>query len=413
MSVSFRLSLLQALQNTAYASSVISISTYLLQTLGFSGREVGLVYASNALAATVMPPVIGWLADRHFSADRLLVWLNLGAAVAITGAFFTTSFVPFYALILVFNLCFIPTFSLLASICFHQLPNPAKDFPAVRLWGTVGFMLLGLSLSYFALEFTAVPLLIATVCCMVTVLVALGLEKVPPQPGFDWQTLTGPESRKILRQPGMAILLIALLVSCIPASFYYSFVNPFLNEVGWTAAAAKMSLGQFFEIGVLATLPWFFTKLRFRTIVFWGLLLWGLRYLVFAVARPDYYEWLLYLAISVQGLVFVWVVVAAQIYVDKRVPIGLRSTAQGLVSFANQGIGIFVGSWLAGEIVQANALADSGHNWFSIWLVPAGVGILGAVLFWLFFPRAGTLGGDAGAPPLPPMASAPKGGEKT
>lgn len=396
MSVSFRLSVLQALQNTVYACSVVSIGTYLLQTLGFSGREVGLVYASNALAATLMPPVIGWLADRHFSADRLLVWLNLGAAAAIAGAFFTTSFLPFYALILVFNLCFIPTFSLLASICFHQLSDPTKDFPAVRLWGTVGFMLLGLSLSYFTLEFTAVPLLIAAVCCILTVLAALGLARVPPQPGFDWQTLSGPETRKILRQPGMGILLVAMLISCIPSSFYYSFVNPFLNEVGWTAAAAKMSLGQLVEIGVLASLPWVFTKLRFRTIVFWGLLLWGLRYLAFAVARPGFMEWLLYLAVTVQGFTFVWVVVAGQIYVDKRVPVGLRSTAQGLISFTNQGIGIFAGSWLAGEVVQANALPGAGHDWYTVWLVPAGVGIFGALLFWWFFPRAGALGAVAG-----------------
>ena len=397
MSTKLRLSLLQALQNATYAASVISIGTYLLTTLGFSGREVGLVYATNALAATLMPPVVGWLADRHVGADRLLVSLSLGAAAAITAAFFTTGFVALYCLILLFNLCFIPTFSLLSSVCFHQLPRPERDFPAVRLWGTVAFMLVGLVLSFFALEASAVPLLMAAGDALLLAGVAATLPAVPPQPGFDLKTLLGPEARRLLRQPGMAILLVAMLVSCFPSAFYYSFVNPFLNEVGWTAAAAKMSLGQLVEIGVIATLPWVFTRLRFRRIVFWGLLLWGLRYFAFAFARPEQAEWLLYAAILVQGFVFVWVVMAGQIYVDLRVPVQLRSTAQGLISFANQGLGIFVGSWLAGEVVEAYATPGGVHEWLAIWLYPAVIGVCGALLFWLFFPKRQQLAAGAGA----------------
>ena len=395
MSTKLRLAALQFFQNAIFACSVISIGTYLSQTLGFSGREVGMVYATNALAATLMPPVIGWLADRHFSADRMLVWLNVVAGAALAGSYFATGFWSFYALILVFNLAFIPTFSLLSSICFHQLPNPEKDFPLVRFWGTVSFMFIGVGLSYFGVETSPLPLLAGTVCCLAMAGFALTLPPVPPQPGFDLKVLTGPETRKILREPGMMILLIAMLVSCVPSSFYYSFVNLFLNEIGWSAAAAKMSLGQLVELGLFLTLPWFFHKLRFRRIVFWGLLLWGLRYFAFAVARPGELEWLLYAGIVVQGFVFVWVVIAGQIYVDNRVPVALRSTAQGLVSFANQGLGIFIGSWLAGEIVLAGSLPDGGHDWFRIWLVPGAVGVLGALLFWWFFPRTGKLAGPS------------------
>lgn len=392
MSPKFRLSSLQFFQNAIFACSVISIGTYLSQTLGFSGREVGMVYASNALAATFMPPVIGWLADRHFSADRMLLWLNVIAGTALAGSYFATGFWSFYALILLFNLAFIPTFSLLSSICFHQLPNPAKDFPAVRFWGTVSFMIIGVGLSYFGIEASPLPLLAGTVCCVLAALMAATLPPVPPQPGFDWKVLIGPETKKILREPGMVILLVAMLISCIPSAFYYSFVNLFLNEVGWSSAAAKMSLGQLVELVIIATLPWVFTKMRFRRIFFWGLFLWGARYFAFAVARPEDMEWLLYAGIVVQGFVFVWVVMAGQIYVDNRVPIALRSTAQGLVSFANQGIGIFVGSWMAGEVVLSGSIPGGGHDWFSIWLVPGVIGVLGAFLFWWFFPKTGAIG---------------------
>jgi len=388
MSTTFRLAALQFLQNSVFAASVICLGTYCLQTLGFSGREVGMIYATNAIAATVSPPVVGWLADRHFSADRMLVLLNVLAAVAIVLCFFATTFWPVYALILVFNLCFMPTFSLLSSISFHQLETPAKSFPAVRAWGTVGFMLVGLGLSYFALENSPWPLVIGGSLAVFTALTALTLSRVPPRPGFNFSMLTGPEVGRIIREPGMVVLLIATLFSCVPSSFYYSFVNPFLNEIGWSAAAAKMSLGQFFEIGILFAMPFFFRYIRFRRIFFWGLFLWGARYFLFAFARPEHYEVLLYLGIAVQGFTFAWIVIAAQIYVDNRVPVALRSTAQGLVSFANQGVGVFIGSWIAGEVVLANTLPGGGHDWSVIWLVPGAVGLLAATGFWLAFPKA-------------------------
>lgn len=391
MSPAFRLSVLQFLQNGVYATTVISLSTYLINSLGFSGREVGMIYATNAIAATVAPPVVGWLADRHFSADRMLLLLNVLAAVALISCFYVTSFAAMYGLILVFNLCFMPTFGLLAAICFHQLTEPAKNFPAVRVWGTVAFMLVGLSLSFFAVENSPWPLMAGGLMAVLTALMALSLPRVPPQPGFNISMLTGPEVARILREPGMIVLLLAILVSCIPSSFYYSFLNPFLNEVGWTNAAAKMSLGQLVEIGVIIAMPLVFRKLRFRRILFLGLFLWGIRYFAFAVGRPDYHEWLLFAGILVQGFAFAWIVIAAQIYVDNRVPVALRGTAQGLIVFASQGLGVFVGSWIAGEVVLANTLIDGSHAWSQIWLVPGCVGVLSALAFWFFFPKAGKL----------------------
>lgn len=383
--------MLQALQNAVYACSVISIGTYLLQTLAFSGREVGMVYATNAIASTITPPLVGWLADRRFSADRMLVALSTLATAALVGCFFVTGFWAFYGLILLFNLFFMPTFGLLSAVCFHQLDNPAQQFPGIRVWGTVAFMLVGLGLSFFAVEDSALPLLAGAGLSVLMALTCTTIPRIPPQSGFDLTMLKSPEVSKIIREPGMVVLLIAIFFSTFPASFYYSFVNPFLNEIGWTAAAAKMSLGQLVEIVVIITMPFIFRKLRFRQIVFWGLLLWGLRYFAFAFGRPENHEYLLYLGILVQGVAFAWIVIAAQIYVDNRVPTALRSTAQGLVAFTNQGLGIFLGSWVAGEIVLANVLPEGGYDWLTIWIVPGVVGVLAAIGFWVFFPKRNQL----------------------
>jgi len=279
----------------------------------------------------------------------------------------------------------------LSAVCFHQLEDPAKTFPKVRVWGTVSFVLVGIGLSYFAVENSPLPLLAGGAIALMMSFGCLLLPRIPPQPGFDLTSLTGPTVARIIREPGMIVLLLAVLCSSFPSSFYYSFLNPFLNEIGWSAAAAKMSLGQLMEIGVILAMPLAFRKLRFRNIVFWGLMAWGLRYFAFSIARPGHYEWLLYAAILVQGIAFTWIVIAAQIYVDKRVPVTLRSTAQGLVAFANQGIGIIFGSWVAGEVVLANTLGNGDHNWTAIWLVPGVVGILSALAFLWFFPKAARL----------------------
>ncbi|MEL7159789.1 MAG: MFS transporter [Bacteroidota bacterium] len=392
MSLKFRLSALNFFQNIVFATTVISLGTYLLNSLEFSGRQVGMIYATNALAATFAPPLVGWLADRRFSADRLLVVLNFMAAIALTGCFLVTSFSAFYVLMLVFNFSFIPTFALLASVCFQQLPTPADDYPVVRVWGTVAFILVGLGLSYFGMENSPVPLLVGVGAAVIMGVAALSLRRIPPQPGFTLADLGGPEVRRVLREPGMIVLVVAMLLSSIPSAFYYSFVNPFLNEMGWANAAAKMSLGQVGEVFIILALPLALRYLRFRTVIFWGLFCWGARYFAFGLGRPgEVAEWLLFAGILVQGFCFAWVVIAGQIYIDKRMPQTLRSTAQGLISFANQGLGIFVGSWIAGEVVTANAGAGGGHDWWLIWLVPGVVGVLGAIYFWVFFPKRGAL----------------------
>ena len=398
MSLTLRLSTLQWFQNSVFAASVLTLGTYLLDTLGFSGREVGLVYATQAIAATLAPPAIGWLADRRFQANRMLTWLSLAAAACFAACFFAREFWVFYPLILAANLCYMPTFALLNSICFHQLERPAEQYPFVRTWGTVGFIAVGFLLSFLAWEPTAWPLLIAAGFALLTAGLSLGLAPIPPQPRFSWADLKGEEFRRVVRSPGMAVLMLAMLASCIPSSFYYSFVNPFLNEIGWSAAAAKMSLGQVLEVIALLSMPWVLRRLRFRQVIFWGLFMWGARYFAFAFGRPGgVSELLLYAGILVQGICFVWIVVAAQIYVDDRAPKALRSTAQGLISFANQGVGMIAGSWLAGEVVSYYHIPPVSvdvevfyvHDWQSIWLIPGVVGVLVALLFWWRFPRLG------------------------
>ena len=386
-----RLSLLLFLQFAVWASWLINLGTYLLESLAFSGVQVGMIYATNAVAATVAPPLMGWLADRTFASERLMGVLYVIGGAALVACYFTVSFAWFYGWMLLFNLCFMPTFSLAAAMCFYHLERPADEYPVIRVWGTIAFMLVGIALSVFGVESSAVPILCGGIVAWGLAAYSFLLPHTPPEPGFDWTTLRGPEVQGIFRARGMMVLILAMLASCIPSSFYYSFLNPFLNEIGWPAAAAKMALGQLFEIAVVLAMPFIFRRFRFRSIIFWGLMAWGLRYFAFGIGRPGAHEWLLYAGIGVQGVAFAWIIIAAQIYVNNRVPSYLRNTAQGVISFANLGLGAFLGSWIAGATVSAHALPGGGHDWWAIWVVPGAVGVLSAFFFLLAFPREGKL----------------------
>lgn len=367
---------------------VITLGTYMLQTLHFSGKQVGMVYAANAIAATLSPVVTGVLADKLFAANRLMVVLHIAGGCCLLGAFYSTSFFWFYTWMLGFNLAYVPTFNLCTALSFHHLDDPKQSFPAIRVWGTIAWIVTSVMLSYFAMENKATPLLIGGIGSFLMAIYNLSLPHTPPQPGLNLAALRGPEFKALLRDRSLIVLVIATLLICFSSTFYYSFINPFMNEIGVANAAAKMSIGQVFEIAVVLAMPWVFRKIPLKTILFWGLAAWGLRYFAFAYGRPD--DWtmsLIYLGVAVQGIAFSWVQLAAQLYVDSRVPVYLRATAQGVVTFANYGVGAFIGSLLAGQIVSDYAIDGGGHDWTTIFWYPAVVGSLVALGFWWFFPR--------------------------
>lgn len=385
--LSVRLSIMTFLQFFIWGTWLITLGTYMLQTLEFSGRQVGLVYATNAIAAIISPVIMGVLADKLFSENHLMVVLHFFGGIFMLLAFNATEFNWFFTFMLGFNLCYVPTFGLSAAFCFHHLQNPEKEYPPIRVWGTIAWIVTSVMLSFFMMEATATPLLIGGIASIVFACYNLTLPPTPIQPALTWADFKGEDVRRLLRDKSLIVLLICDTLICIPAAFYYSFINPFLNENGMTDAAAKMSVGQVFEILVVLAMPWFFSRLKLKTIFFWGLAVWGLRYFVFAFARPnEVTEIFLYLAIAVQGFAFAWTSLAAQLYVNSKVPAFLRSTAQGIVTFSAFGLGSFIGSFLAGEVVNHYALTDGTYNWEGIFLVPAVFGCVVAAGFWWWFP---------------------------
>lgn len=383
-----RLSLLQILQFFVWGSWFVTGGTYMMGTLGFSGRQVAWVYVNFSIAATVTPLFMGILADRLFAAERLLAVLHVLGGCLMLWASHVTTFPLFNFIILLYVMCYLPTFGLSNALCFHHIEDAKRDFPKVRVWGTISWIAAGLIVSYLQIEDQVIPLRIAAFTSFGLAVYCLTLPHTPPSKRERTSlldTVIGPEIRNLFRDRSFLVLIFCIGMICIPLSYYYSFVNPFLNEIGVHHAAAKMTLGQAAEIVLLLLLPWFFKVMRFKTIIFIGLFAWGIRYGLFILGIEMDAEWVLIIGLVLHGFAYIFSMLSAQIYLDTIVPVHLRSTAQGFFSLLTMGVMALVGTMIAGETVSAYTRADGTHDWSAIWVLPFVTGVTVSVLFLIFF----------------------------
>jgi nucleoside transporter len=369
-----RLSLLMFLEYFVWGSWYVTIGTWLGQTLHFSGQQIGLAVGTTALAAIISPFFVGMVADRFFATEKILAVLHIIGAALLFYASTQVTFGPFYALLLLYTLCYMPTLALCNSLSFHQMADPGKEFPAIRVLGTIGWIVAGLVIGSLGLEATATPLRIGAGMSVVLGLFSLALPHTPPQRRGARVTLNdvlGLDALKLMKDRSFAIFVLGSFLVCIPLQFYYAFTNPFLNEIGVVNAAGKMTLGQGSEIFFMLVMPWFFRRLGVKYMLLMGMAAWAARYLLFAFGDNGALVWMLYGGILLHGICYDFFFVTGQIYVDRKAPGDLRAAAQGFIAFVTLGVGMFIGSWLSGVIVDAFTAGGGQHDWRSIWLVPA------------------------------------------
>ena len=383
-----RLAFMLFLQFFTLGAWLVTTGTYLLETQSFTGNQVGLVYAGTAIGAIISPFISGLIADRYLSLEKFLALLHLSSAVVMFFLASVTTFTWFYPLVIAYLVLHMPTMGLSTAMCFHHISNPKQIFPRIRAWGTLGWVLAGLLIGFLAIEKLATPLYISAFSSIVLGLYSLTLPHTPPSEEARQKSITqllGLEAFGLLKKPSFAILMLALTLICIPSAFYYSFVNPFMNEIGIHNSAGKMTIGQLSEIFFMLTLPFFLQKWRLRYIIFTGLLAWGIRYLLFGYGQLEGQNWMIYAGLLLHGIAFNFTALTSQIYVDQIAPAHLRSTAQGFVSFVTLGFGAFFGSWFAGLVVDYHTLGLNQHNWLLIWQYPAWIGIGTAFIFLVLF----------------------------
>ncbi len=383
-----QLSTLMFLQYFIWGAWYVTIGTFMLTDLHFDGTQVGLIYGTFAISAMISPFFVGLIADKFFATEKVLGTLHLLGALLLYIASTAKTFPLFYPSMLIYTLTYTPTMALSNSLAFHQMKNPGVQFPGIRVLGTIGWIIAGLFIGFMAIEDSVNQLYVGAIASLILGIYSFTLPHVPPKKGAgeSIKQILGLDALALLKQRPFAVLIIASILTCIPLSFYFSFTNPFLNELGMVNAAGKMTMGQMSEIIFLFAMPFFFKKLGVKKMILLGMLAWLIRYIMFSLGNVESLVWMLYLGIILHGICYDFFFVTGQIYVDTKAPSNLRSSAQGMITFATYGFGMFIGTWFSGKIVDLYSVTDGGgimHQWDKIWHIPAIIAVI--VLFFFGF----------------------------
>ena len=376
----------------------VTLGSFLGNNLDASGIETALAYSTQSWGAIIAPFIIGLIADRYFNAEKILGVLHLTGAFLLYLMSTSSDFKVFYPIVFGYMIVYMPTLALVNSVAFRQLKNPTKEFPLIRVFGTLGWIVSGLVISlvfnWDSMENIEDGMLSNTFLMVAVASFILGvfsffLPKTPPKKiGSKRNSLKnvfGLDALKLLKDKNFFIFFVSSILICIPLSFYYQNLSLFLTELKVEKSTVWASLGQVSEVLFMLLLPFFFRKYGFKKTTIIGMLAWGIRYILFAYGNGGDLFFVLIMGIALHGICYDFFFVSGQIYTDVKADPKFKSAAQGLITIATYGVGMLIGYWLAGLISDHFLLANGDHSWSDIWLFPAvfACGVL--IIFVVFF----------------------------
>ena len=364
-----------------------TMGTYLF-TIGFSAIDIGSAFSTVSWGAIISPFFIGMIADRFFSAEKVLGIIHVVGAFMLWHISTVTEPNAFFWTLLAYTVLFMPTIALTNTVSFAQMKQPEKDFPLIRVLGTIGWILAMIFLGLLDLEASHQQFQLGAACSLLLGIYSFTLPSTPPKEKGKRPSISdvlGLDALSLLKKRNFSVFLLCSLLISIPLSFYYNFTNPFLNEIGMKYASIKMSLGQVSEIVFMLLLPLFFMRLGVKKMLLLAMAAWVLRYILFAYGDNDTMVWMLYGGIILHGICYDFFFVTGQIYVDNTAPKEIQASAQGLITLITYGAGMLIGSLASGYFVEMYTRTDDTHLWETIWLIPAVMAVACAIIFAIFF----------------------------
>ncbi len=362
----------------------VTMGTYMTEHLQASGMEIGAAYGALAIATMISPFFVGLVADRYFAAQKIMGVLHIiGAVLLFLATRMETS--GFYWVVLGYALLYMPTIALSNSIAFSQMTDPGKQFPWIRVFGTLGWIVAGVTIGQMNIEKTATTFYLAASCSVLLGLLSFVLPNTPPKAATtDASSALGSEAFVLFKDKPYLVFFIAAILVCIPLSFYYGFANTFLNEIHVANAASKMTLGQVSEAAFILAIPFLFNRIGVKKMLLMGMTAWILRYLFFAYGNAESNNWMLYAGILLHGICYDFFFVTGYMYTEKKAGDKIKNAAQGLFTFATYGVGMFIGARYSGFTVDKYKIGTE-HDWQSIWFTPAYIALAALIYFMLFF----------------------------
>jgi nucleoside transporter len=392
-----KLSSMMFLEFFIWGAWFVTLGTFLGTNLKASGAETAAVFSTQSWGAIIAPFIIGLIADRYFNAERILGVLHLVGAFLMYQMYQSSDLSSFYIYVFSYMVLYMPTLALVNSVAFNQMKDPEKEFSSIRVWGTIGWIVAGLSISYVfhwdSVESLANGMLkntflLAGIAALVLGLLSFTLPATPPKVSDEKikiGDIIGLDALKLLKDKNFAVFFISSILICIPLAFYYQNANPFLTESGLENPTGKMAIGQISEALFLLLIPVFFTKYGFKKTILVGMLAWAIRYALFAYGNGGELSFMLIIGIALHGICYDFFFVSGQIYTNSKAGDKYKSSAQGLITLATYGVGMLIGFAVAGWITDNYKTATGTINWEMVWIIPAGIALAVFVLFALTF----------------------------
>ena len=382
-SVFIRLSVMMLLQYFIWGAWYVTMGTYMSTFLQSNGVQIGAAYSALAIATMISPFFVGMVADRFFEAQRIMGTLHMLGALLLFAATVVTDNTAFYWVILFYSLLYMPTIALSNSIAFHQMSDPGKQFPWIRVFGTIGWICAGAFITLLGIEKTPSTFYLAIAGSASLGLLSFMLPNTPPK-GQSSASAIGTEALVLLKDAPYRVFFVAAILVCIPLSFYYGFANVFLNDLGMEGTAAKMTMGQVSEAVFILAIPFLFNRIGVKNMLLMNMTAWILRYICFAYGNLESASWMLYAGIILHGICYDFFFVTGYMYTEKKAGEKIKNAAQGLFTFATYGLGMFIGTWSSGFVTDYYTI-DSAHHWKEIWFVPAYIALAVIIYFLTFF----------------------------